>query len=102
MAPPKPLSDDFVAAASVEREKLLARLAETQEREQHFESLLAQAREEAALLSASIRDIEETVGLASQIAMCEISEELRGERIREVALEVLRAQAGEGNPIHYR
>jgi hypothetical protein len=102
MASPKPLSDDFVAAAIAERDKLVARLTETQEQERHFDTLATKAREEAAALAASIRDIEETVGLSSQIAICQISEELRGERLREVALEVLRDRAGEGDPIHYR
>jgi hypothetical protein len=102
MAAPKPLSEDFVAAAITERDKLLARLGDTQERVEHFDTLAAQARDEVAALGASIRDIEETVGISSQIAMWEINEELRGERLREVALEVLRDRAGDGNPIHYR
>lgn len=102
MASPKPLSDDFVAAALTEREKLVVRLGEARERIEHFDALAADAREEAAALAASMRDIEETVGISSQIAMCEISEELRGERLRHVALEVLRDRAGDGDPIHYR
>lgn len=102
MTSPKPLSEDFVAAAVAERHKLLARLSQAQEREEHFDTLATQARDEGAALAASIRAIEETVGLSPQIAMCEISEELRGERLREVALEVLRDRAGDGDPIHYR
>jgi hypothetical protein len=34
--------------------------------------------------------------------MCEISEELRGERLREVALEVLQRLSASGDPVHYR
>jgi hypothetical protein len=102
VASPKPLSEDFVAAAIAERDKLLARLEEARDREEHFNTLAAQVRAEAAALTASIRDIEETVGVSSQIAICEISEELRGERLREVALDVLRDRAGDGDPIHYR
>ena len=34
--------------------------------------------------------------------MYEMSEELRGERLREVAIQIIRERAGNGEPIHYR
>jgi hypothetical protein len=95
-------STDFVEAAEAERDLLAARLAEAQARVEHFEALAAEAREEASSLVDSIRAIEEVAGLAPQMAMCEISEELRGERLREVALEVLRRLSASGDPVHYR
>jgi hypothetical protein len=98
----KPLSGDFIAAATAEREKLVTQLTEALERIEQFETLVAEAREEAESLTRSIRDIEELLGISSQIALCEISEVLRGERLREVALDVLTARAGDGQPIHYR
>jgi hypothetical protein len=99
---PRPLSDSFAAAAKAEREQLVARLAEAQERIEHFETLANDARSEVESLARLIREIEELLGMAPQIAMCEIDEELRGERLREVALAVLREKAGDGSPIHYR
>jgi hypothetical protein len=36
------------------------------------------------------------------LAICNVSEELRGERLREVAVDVLRRLALSGDPIHYR
>jgi hypothetical protein len=98
----KALSSDFLEAARVERDLLATRLAEAQEQVEHFETLMAEAREEAKSLADSIRAIEEVAGLAPQLAMCEISEELRGERLREVALEVLQRLSGSGDPVHYR
>jgi hypothetical protein len=95
-------SSDFVEAAKAERDHLAARLTEVQERGEHFETLAAEAREEATMLADSIRAIEEVAGLAPQMAMCEISEELRGERLREVALEVLHRLSASGDPVHYR
>jgi hypothetical protein len=100
--PEEPLSPDFVAAATAERDRLAAALADAQERASHFEALALEAHDESASLSASIRAIEETAGLAPQLALCEISEELRGERLREVALEVFRRRFPDGDPIHYR
>lgn len=102
MATAKAVSQEFLEAARVERDLLASRLAEAQERVEHFEALTAEAREEAKSLADSIRAIEEVTGLAPQLAMCEISEELRGERLREVALEVLQRLSASGDPVHYR
>src|SRR5438270_4071996 len=98
----KAVSSEFLNAARVERDLLATRLAEAQERIEHCETLAAEAREEAKSLADSIRAIEEVAGLAPQMAICEISEELRGERLREVALEVLRRLSSSGDPVHYR
>jgi hypothetical protein len=102
VAAPESLSSDFVAAAMAERDALAARLIDAQARIDHFEGRAAEAREQAEALSTSIRAIEEVAGLAPQLALCEISEELRGERLREVALEVLRRLSSSGDPVHYR
>ncbi|SRR6266498_2613506 len=99
---PESLSSNFVTAAEAERETLAARLVDAQEQAEHFESLAAQAREEAETLAASIRAIEEVAGLAPQMAISELSEELRGERLREVALDVLRRISSSGDSVHYR
>jgi hypothetical protein len=67
-----------------------------------LESSARQARENVDELARSIHAIEEVAGLAPQLALSEISEELRGERLREVALDVLRRLSGSGDPVHYR
>lgn len=102
MASPESLSNHFVAAATAERDALAVRLIDAEARIDHFESCAAEAREQADALVASIRAIEEVAGLAPQMALCDISEELRGERLREVALEVLGRLSSSGDPIHYR
>jgi aldehyde:ferredoxin oxidoreductase len=95
-------SSDFLHAAQAERDRLAALLTGAQERVEHFEALAAEAREEAKSLADSVRAIEEVAGLAPQLAMCAISEELRGERLREAALEVLQRLSASGDPVHYR
>src|SRR6266511_5941002 len=102
MARAESASTDFLNAAKAERQLLATRLAEAHERIDHFETLASEARDEAQSLAASIRAIEEVAGLAPQMAICEISEELRGERLREVALEVLQRLSTSGDPVHYR
>jgi hypothetical protein len=96
------MSSDFLNAAQAERDRLAAQLVEAQERVEHFETLAEEARAEAASLADRIRAVEEVAGLAPQLAICAISEELRGERLREVALEVLQRLSASGDPIHYR
>jgi hypothetical protein len=95
-------SSDFLSAAQVERDRLATQLVEAEERIDHFERLATEARDEAKTLVESIRAIEEVAGLAPQLAMCNVSEELRGERLREVALDVLRRLSASGDPVHYR
>ena len=96
------VSSEFLKAAQIERDLLATKLAEAQERVEHFETLASEARRDAKSLAESIRAIEEVAGLAPQLAMCQISEELRGERLREVALEVLQRLSASGDPVHYR
>jgi hypothetical protein len=96
------VSSEFLQAAELERDFLVTRLAEVQERIEHFETLASEARDQAKSLLDSIHAIEEVAGLAPQLAICEISEELRGERLREVALEVLQRLSDSGDPVHYR
>jgi hypothetical protein len=96
------VSSEFLAAAKAERDLLAERVAEARERVEHFEARAAEARDEAESLADRMRAIEEVAGLAPQMAICEISEELRGERLREVAVDVLRRLATSGDPIHYR
>jgi hypothetical protein len=95
-------SADFVAAATAERDALAARLLDVQARVDQYDVLVAEARKEAECVGKSIRAIEEVAGLAPQMAFCDISEELRGERLRAVALEVLRRLSSAGEPVHYR
>lgn len=102
MARAESASADFFNAAKAERDLLATRLAEAHERIEHFETLASEARAEAESLASSIRAIEEVAGLAPQLAICELSEELRGERLREVAVEVLQRLSDSGDPVHYR
>jgi hypothetical protein len=96
------VSKAFVEAAKAERDLLSSCLTDARERLEHFENLAAKAREEVHSLIDSIRAIEEVAGLATQLAMCGLSEELRGERLRDVALDVLTRLSTSGDPVHYR
>jgi hypothetical protein len=72
--------------AQVERlRNLIERLTEQLERDERF-----------------LAEIESACGLADQLRIEELDPVLRGERLREVALEVLAEKVGRGREIHYR
>ena len=56
-------------------------------------------------LAAGLRlvgQLDEILGLAPQMSMSEVDGALRGQRLRQVAIQVLKRQRGEGATVHYR
>ena len=102
MSAPHAISREFIAAARVERDSLLERHGAARREVERLEGALTKAQAWTEELAASVRAIEEVAGLAPQMAILDISEELRGERLREVALEVLQRLGAAGDPVHYR
>ena len=49
-----------------------------------------------------LRELEDILELAPQLRVDLQTEELRGQRLREVAIETLRTELGVGESIHYR
>jgi predicted RNase H-like nuclease (RuvC/YqgF family) len=96
------LSAQFLELALRQRETLTCRIAELQEKAEALraraDTLEAQATQDAALL----REIEDVLDLAPQLRVDLQTEELRGKKLRQVAVEILRAEVGAGRPIHYR
>lgn len=80
--------------------------------EERLESLRAQAERLHAVVSELDRDIEDTtrllrhmdemLGLAPQLSLDALHGELRGQRLREIAVELLRQKKGLGSTVHYR
>jgi hypothetical protein len=48
-----------------------------------------------------LRQMDEVLGLAPQLAIEDLAGEIRGQRLREVAVDVLRQRRGVGVVIHY-
>ena len=101
MSAEPPLSHDFKAAALAERARLQAERAVADERVLQLRSELAHAEEQSRLVTRKIREIEELLGLAPQLSLDGVEGELRGARLREVAVYVLQEQVG-NEPVHYR
>jgi hypothetical protein len=96
------LSDSFRASASAEREQLIARYEECRER---HEQRLAEAQEaalEGERFLKTIRELGELLGLEDQLSITGLTEELRGERLREVAADLVFRHFKQGESFHYK
>ena len=96
------LSDDFKETAAVERDRLLGRHAECVARSVHHSQLAEDAAHEADRIAHTIREIGELLGIEDQLSITELHEELRGQRLREVAAKVVWQHFSEGDVVHYR
>lgn len=96
------LSPDFEATAAKERELLLQRYAECKQRTERHQKLAAEAMHEADRYARTIRELGELLGVEDQLSITELSDELRGARLREVAADVLWRNFHAGDVVHYK
>lgn len=101
MAESPSLTASFRQRAEQELEILASKIREARERVEHFQTLMAQADAELREHRRLARDIEELLDIAPQLSIANVDEELRGQRVREVAVDVLRQQLGSEVTIHY-
>lgn len=100
--PSIPLSPEFRATAAAEREALIARFEECRARSESHAELAAQAAREAERYARTIRELGEILEIEDQLSIVALSEQLRGERLREVATEVLWRHFRAGDVVHYK
>lgn len=99
---PISLSPEFRATATAEREALLARYEECRARSEHHAALAADAAREAERYARTIRELGELLELEDQLSIVALSDQLRGERLRDVAAEVLWRHFSAGDVVHYK
>ena len=99
MKPGPALSDDFKETAAAERGRLLSRHAEFVARSEHHSRRAEDAANEADRM---IREIGELLGIEGQLSIADLHDELRGQRLREVAAKVLWQHFREGDVVHYK
>jgi hypothetical protein len=97
-----PLSDAFRASAMAERQELIDRYREARARADELEAAATEAAAEAERYAQSAREIGELLGLENQLSLVEFGRELRGQRLREVAIDVLQRHFKAGDRVHYR
>jgi hypothetical protein len=88
----------------LERERTLAqsRIVEISTVLDHLERLVGQLAAERVQLARRLHAMDESLGLTPQISIDALEPGLRGRRLREVAIEVLRQRLPAGEAIHYR
>ena len=96
------LSEDFKTTAATERERLVARYEECIARKEHLAGLADEAAREAEGFARTIRELGELLGVEDQLSINELHDELRGQRLREVAAEVIWRHFQEGDVVHYK
>ena len=83
------------AAASARNDDVVALIDEVTE-------LLERLRDERQQLARRLRVAEEGLGIAPQLPIEAFEPDLRGRRLRDAAIAVLRQREGPGVPVHYR
>jgi hypothetical protein len=92
-------SDDVLRR---EQAALAEQVAELVRRTQIHRGVLEQLEIELATQQRLLREIEELMDLRPQLRIERLDRQVRGQRLQEIAVEVLRKRAPDGRPVHYR
>jgi hypothetical protein len=81
---------------------MAANVAEQRDRAERLQNLADDARIQAEAQEAALRDLGELVGIDPQLRLEQLDSRLGGQRLREIAVQVLVDNHPEGEPIHYK
>lgn len=81
---------------------LVAQVLEQRERAERLRLLADQLEENASRDEHILRELAALLGKDPQLRLEDLDERLRGQRLREVAIEILSREVGPGQAIHYR
>lgn len=85
-----------------EYRELAQSIAGERERAERLRALADQATAHAEEQERSLRDLAELLGIDPQLRLEELDMRLRGQRLQEIAISVLREHHPTGEPIHYK
>jgi hypothetical protein len=100
--PPITLSPEFKVSAALEREKLIEHFEKARALADHHQQLADHATREAERYAKTIRELGELLELEDQLSIVQLSDQLRGERLREIAANVLWRHHSAGDIVHYK
>jgi hypothetical protein len=81
---------------------VLAQVVEQRDRAERLRALADRLEENAARDEHLLAELSALLGRDAQLRLEDLDPRLRGQRLREVAVEVLRREIGPGEPIHYK
>jgi len=96
------LSEHVRETVEHERAVVAARLAALQEQSARLHEVVDAVDANVVETSRLLRNIDEMLGLAPQLSLVATHGELRGRRLQEIAVELLREKRDAGSVIHYR
>jgi hypothetical protein len=96
------LSQRLREAADFERPLVAERVEELREQSQRMRRLADDVEAELAANMRLLHQLDEMLGNAPQLSMESADETLRGQRLRDVAIQVLKRHKGEVATVHYR
>lgn len=99
---PSPLSDSFRATAMAERDELVELYQRARERHEAHAVQAEAAAFEADRYLTTARELGELLGVEDQLSISTLTAELRGERLREVAAQVVFRHFRPHEQFHYK
>ena len=82
--------------------QMLIRLEHGRERADRLRDLAEQAADQVADDERLLRSLAEVLGISPQATIDDLGGALRGQRLREVAVEILKQHVQPGDDVHYR
>lgn len=95
------LSEHVQQAVEQEREIVAARLEELREQSARLHELVDKVDVDVEKTTRLLRRMDEMLGIAPQLSL-EAQGELRGQKLQEIAIDLLRQTKGAGVAVHYR
>lgn len=102
MAELAPLSPELRAAAEEERQIALERVEGLRAQAARLRAVADAAEDELAAAARFLSQLADILGIAPQMSMTNVDEVLRGQRLRQVAIQVLKRRRGKTATVHYR
>jgi hypothetical protein len=96
------LSDHVRAAVESERELVVERLATLRAQAERLHAVVDELDRNVEETAHLLRQIDEMLGLAPQLSLEALHGELRGQRLREIAVDLLRQKKNVGEAVHYK
>jgi hypothetical protein len=96
------LSDHVRAAVEGEREVVVERLATLRAQAERLHAVVDELDRNVEEAAHLLRQIDEMLGLAPQLSLEALHGELRGRRLREIAVDLLRQKKDVGEAVHYK
>lgn len=96
------LSEHVQQAVEEEREVVAARLEALRAQSARLHELGERVDADVEETTRMLRGMDEMLGRAPQLSLDALHGELRGKRLREIAVELLRQKRGDGAVVHYR